>query len=1065
MASVGKASLTIVPKFDGLSRSVINYLKGIDTSSAGVAGGEQYSSGFEKGSSGLLKSGALVGVFSEVTRKAMDIIGGSVDAAASRLDTLNNYPRVLESLGASSDEAEASISLMSERLQGLPTALNDMASTTQGIYAITKDLDQSTRASIALNDMLLAGGQSQQVVNAATEQFRQILARGKPELEDWKALVNAAPGQMDQLAKSMLGPTATANDLYAALGGGKNEAIFSMDDLLGKIIELDEQGGEGFKSFEEQARAAISGVNTGAANMGTAIARGVTDVMDSIGSENITDAMSGVGSAFEDGLGVVADVAGAATPVVKDFVKGLSEIAPVAISTAGAVAVVSGAGGAIETVAAGARSLGKAFTEPSKTGKALSNVVIRMADGMKEGSKAQSGLLSVASRLGSLSAGPLALGIGLAAAATANAVSEWQKAEEKQRKVEKATYGLSDAMRKASPEIAAQSTTVDGLGVAYRSALGDIDAFLDKQAEYVDRLNEINETSSGDMARLEDASQTISELGNRSDLSAEQQGRLAAAIETVNSMCGTEYQVTDLANGALGDTAEAAASAKDEILKLVDAKKQEIEANALMEKREVLFEAQQNALSEYNKKLADYNLAWSNAKGSAEEAISGINQMVEDGIITEEEAAARRKAAWDEVVGAVQPYQEELDIASDAMNTAESELSNLDTELGINMAAMDGSASATDRFLAKAGHLTNALDFSVAVQNGVSNPLEQFRSDLENCGFSIETFERLNDEQLSELGIAYDGTIQSITGKLFEFAETDSEVAELVKGDLAGMTEVMMQFASDTQASLDGIDVESLTVKLAEAGVSTETLNAIGAENFAALATSCNGNIDAMVAAIAGYNTVPLLDKDGHVQVSYATLQDAQGNILQWNKDHLEDLDGNAIVDDRELVDAQGNLYTWNGSTLESKEADAEVDGNLKEANTLKSQWNDGDLLDKYATAYITIQQNGNAAGGIRLNAAGGVRYHADGAFIATRAMPLDIVGEAGAEAIVPLTNKRYSQPFVDLVADGVNERDAPQLERLVTIGRQIVRLLESIQADLPEGIDIMDLKRMGVGS
>ena len=51
--------------------------------------------------------------------------------------------------------------------------------------------------------------------------------------------------------------------------------------------------------------------------------------------------------------------------------------------------------------------------------------------------------------------------------------------------------------------------------------------------------------------------------------------------------------------------------------------------------------------------------------------------------------------------------------------------------------------------------------------------------------------------------------------------------------------------------------------------------------------------------------------------------------------------------------------------------------------------------------------------------AKGGIRTHADGG-IATRAIPLDIVGEAGAEAIVPLTNKRYAQPFVDMISEGI---------------------------------------------
>ena len=60
-----------------------------------------------------------------------------------------------------------------------------------------------------------------------------------------------------------------------------------------------------------------------------------------------------------------------------------------------------------------------------------------------------------------------------------------------------------------------------------------------------------------------------------------------------------------------------------------------------------------------------------------------------------------------------------------------------------------------------------------------------------------------------------------------------------------------------------------------------------------------------------------------------------------------------------------------------------------------------------------------NAAGGIRANAAGGLRMHADGAIV-NRATPLDIVGEDGAEAIIPLTNKRYVKPFADAVAEGI---------------------------------------------
>lgn len=950
MGSVGKASLTIVPRFDGLSRSVVSHLKGIDTSAAGVSGGEQYSSGFGKGVSTLMKSGAVVGVFSEVTRKAMDVIGGSVDAAVSRLDTLNNYPRVLESLGASSEDAEASISLMSDRLKGLPTALNDMASTTQGIYAITKDLDKSTRSSIALNDMLLAGGQSQQVVNAATEQFRQILARGKPELEDWKALVNAAPGQMDQLAKSMLGPTASANDLYAALGGGKNEATLSMDQLLDKIIELDEQGGEGFKSFEQQARAATGGIATGAANMQTAVARGVADVMDAVGSENISDAMSGVGEAFEDGLGVVADVAGAATPAVKSVVGGLLEVAPAAIGATAALTAVSKAGPLVEALAGDARSLGKAFAAPSKTCSVLSDGLLSLASRAKEGSAAQNGLLSVASKLGTVSAGPLALGVGVATFATARLAQGAMDAAKREQELEGAHRSLSDVIS----DMRSWDEYADGIDSVGQSASGtsmsleELSASVRKHAE---TMAESKADAEQSIQALTKAQATIEKYAGATNLSAQAQGELEYALGVVNEQFGLSVSAADVAAGTYTDAEGNVRDLTSSINELVEAKKREIKVDLY--------------------------------KGNLSEAYAA-----------QAEALEKVRSARDGVTAAEERYRQNADPNMERLYWEQLQMANGELE--------------------KARELYD--DASVAV-----------------AGY---------EEQLA-------GTM----------AQSNEAVA--------AMAEAIRCFGDETAWALtaSGTSLDVLSMKLADAGVSTEALNAIGAENFAALASSCNGNIDAMVAAIAGYNMVTLLDKDGHVQVSYATLQDAQGNILQWNKDHLEDLDGNAVVDDRDLVDAQGNLYTWNGSTLENKEADAEVDGNLKEANALKDQWNRGDLLDKYATAYITIQQSGNAAGGIRANAAGGIRYHADGAFIATRAMPLDIVGEAGAEAIVPLTNRRYSQPFVDLISDGVAEKDAPQLDRLVALVRQMLLLLEAIRSEMPDGINVMDLKRMGVGA
>ena len=90
-------------------------------------------------------------------------------------------------------------------------------------------------------------------------------------------------------------------------------------------------------------------------------------------------------------------------------------------------------------------------------------------------------------------------------------------------------------------------------------------------------------------------------------------------------------------------------------------------------------------------------------------------------------------------------------------------------------------------------------------------------------------------------------------------------------------------------------------------------------------------------------------------------------------------------------------------------------------------------INNKYARVqidYVTTSSGGtsklvHAAGGIRTHADGGIvsyakRYHAHGNIVNNpgAGVPLDIVGEAGAEAIVPLTNRKYSKPFARTIAE-----------------------------------------------
>ena len=249
-------------------------------------------------------------------------------------------------------------------------------------------------------------------------------------------------------------------------------------------------------------------------------------------------------------------------------------------------------------------------------------------------------------------------------------------------------------------------------------------------------------------------------------------------------------------------------------------------------------------------------------------------------------------------------------------------------------------------------------------------------------------------------------------------------------------------FSPSTYNALDnmGYNVDELNGKLFEVGVTVEDLEAIGSGHIRSLASTFNGSVDSMVWAIEHYNEVPFIDKDGNIYINGAELIDAQGRIWTWNGSELVDQDGNVAVEDQELIDAQGRIYVWNGTSLEPKRTSVTVD--TSGIDRAKALWDRTVFQTKRAgvNAYIN-----NTPG---VMATGGVIPHADG-FIATGPTMIGgnhLIGEAGAEAyfdyggssyVVPLTNRKYSAPFADVVAQQV----AGYLGRMSTAPSGVARI------------------------
>lgn len=216
----------------------------------------------------------------------------NVDAAIKRVDTLSNYSRVMSNLGAGSVQANASIQKLSNKLIGLPTTLDDASGAVQRFTSVNSNISRSTDMFLALNNAILAGGASSEIQKSALEQLSQSYAKGKPDMFEWRSAMTAMPAQMKQVAEAMGFVNASA------LGEALRNGTVSMDQFMDTIMKLNTQGINGYQSFEEQARNATGGIATSIANMRTAIVRGMSDVMNTIGQSNIAGFFTNIAKAI-----------------------------------------------------------------------------------------------------------------------------------------------------------------------------------------------------------------------------------------------------------------------------------------------------------------------------------------------------------------------------------------------------------------------------------------------------------------------------------------------------------------------------------------------------------------------------------------------------------------------------------------------------------------------------------------------------------------------------------------------------------------------------------------------
>lgn len=291
MASIGSYYITIMPDMSKFNGQIVSGLDG-----AGASSGKAFNGSFLSS----IKGTALGVAVGNLVSTGFNQVMGGLSTGIERLDIIKNFPRVMANLGIDAGSAADAVDRIQRSLVGLPTSLQGGVQAVQRLTTSFGDVDRATDVFIAFNNALVAGAAPASLQASALEQFSQAVAKGKPDMLEWRSLMSAMPAQLEQVAQSM-GMTSSQ------LGEGLRQGQIPMDDFLNSIIALNDEGVGEYGSFSEQVTAATSTIGTALTNVGNRIGAGWAAILDVFGQSNIADVINGFSTGVLDFMTRIGD--------------------------------------------------------------------------------------------------------------------------------------------------------------------------------------------------------------------------------------------------------------------------------------------------------------------------------------------------------------------------------------------------------------------------------------------------------------------------------------------------------------------------------------------------------------------------------------------------------------------------------------------------------------------------------------------------------------------------------------------------------------------------------------
>lgn len=762
----------------------------------------------------------------KIASAAFNVLKKSLDSAISRFDTLNTFPKIMNSVGVSSHEAEAAINKLANGLEGTTGYLDQVTSNAQRMFFALGDLDKSADLALALQRAFDASAASTDQAKRGTEQFIQALQKGKFDMEEWKTLQETMGVGLNELAKEFGFTGASAQrDLYQALQDGH----IPMDEFTDKLIEI----GSATGVLGEMAKTNASTLRNEMEFLANAATKGLANILESVnnlvqevtgkdlaghiqGLRFIVDASFNAMGAAIEGFGSVIKVAipivSALTPAIVGLMTAYAAYTVItkardAIQASNAILKVAQASKTGLTLVTKAHTVALAADlkmEQASAAAMIANsgaiTLKQIAIGVLTGQMtllagAQTIAAAASAKFGAVMAaltGPVGwvvAGIGLLTAGAIAAVKWFNRTSEEGEKLAKETDTLAQSTENLTDSI-------DNTSETYKQNQREIKSTAEANRDLIGRIEELSEKenkSAEDKLLLNGYINRLNESVDGLNLSYnEESGALSESSEKLRERIGLIEEET-----SFNDALERQNEITQELIE-IDLQRKETneliaEANVLRDEGSITnkdykdtiekLEEQEELLIETEGRLKEENAELTEQiEVSAKAQAEAVNESTESMMIDFANLEGAQKEAFDNMTTT---YEELVDSATNAFD-------KLDTETEHTMDSMIETLEHNQEVVERWGENQASL-MEWAGKNGYDNLIPY----IENMGI----------DSAAELEIMANATDEEMTA----FAEALGSGAEI--GGESFKTSLGNEFDEAIDQMIDFVDDSSSTMR------------------------------------------------------------------------------------------------------------------------------------------------------------------------------------------------------------------------------------------------------------